>query len=40
MIEEMRVWNIVRSPEEVRKGMEMDDGRGPGMCSKLGVQCH
>lgn len=28
LIEEMRVWNIVRTPEEIRKGMEMDDGRG------------
>jgi hypothetical protein len=33
VMEEMRIWNVVRTPEEIRKGMEMDDGRGPGLLS-------
>lgn len=30
VIEEMRVWGVVRSAEQIRAGMDADDGRGPG----------
>lgn len=30
LIEEMRVWRVVRTPEEIRQGMVADDGRGAG----------
>lgn len=29
-IEEMRVWKVVRTPEQIRQGMIADDGRGAG----------
>jgi len=28
LIEEMRIWRVVRTPEEIRLGMVADDGRG------------
>lgn len=30
LIEEMRVWRVVRTPEQIRQGMIADDGRGSG----------
>ncbi|KXZ56241.1 hypothetical protein GPECTOR_1g21 [Gonium pectorale] len=30
VIEEMRLWRVVRTPEQIAAGMEADDGRGPG----------
>jgi hypothetical protein len=30
LIEEMRVWRVVRTPEQIRQGMIADDGRGAG----------
>ena len=30
VIEELRVWRVVRSAQQIREGMEADDGRGPG----------
>eukprot|EP00879_Flechtneria_rotunda_P000467 GHRR01000568.1.p1 GENE.GHRR01000568.1~~GHRR01000568.1.p1 ORF type:complete len:1094 (+),score=373.48 GHRR01000568.1:402-3284(+) len=30
LIEEMRIWKVVRTPEEIRQGMVADDGRGAG----------
>lgn len=29
-IEEMRVWRVARTPEQIRAGMDSDDGHGPG----------
>lgn len=30
VIEEMRIWRVARSAEQIRQGMDADDGRGPG----------
>jgi hypothetical protein len=30
VIEEMRVWKVVRSADQIKEGMDADDGRGPG----------
>ncbi|KAJ9505103.1 hypothetical protein QJQ45_027561 [Haematococcus lacustris] len=30
VVEEMRLWRVVRTPEEIRQSMAADDGRGPG----------
>ena len=30
VIEELRVWRVVRSAQQIREGREADDGRGPG----------
>lgn len=30
LMEEMRVWRVVRTQEEIREGMIADDGRGGG----------
>ena len=30
VIEELRVWRVVRSAQQIRDGMEADNGRGPG----------
>ena len=30
MIEELRIWKVVRTAQQIREGMESDDGRGPG----------
>ena len=30
VIEELRVWRVVRSAQQIREGMEADVGRGPG----------
>lgn len=27
LIEEMRIWKVVRTPEQIRQGMVADDGR-------------
>lgn len=32
VIEQMRVWRVVRTAEQIREGMDADDGRGPGVC--------
>jgi hypothetical protein len=37
VIEEMRLWRVARSPEQIRAGMEADDGRGPGGFDSPGV---
>ena len=30
VIEELRIWRVVRTAQQIRDGMEADDGRGPG----------
>lgn len=36
VIEEMRVWKTVRTPEQIRTAMAADDGRGPGRWWRAG----
>jgi hypothetical protein len=31
VIEEMRLWKVVRTPAQIRESMRADDGRGPGV---------
>ena len=37
VIEEMRLWRVARSAEQIRSGMEADDGRGAGGFDSPGV---
>ena len=37
VIEELRIWRVVRTARQIRLGMEADDGRGPGMGRGPGV---
>ncbi|MEW5305376.1 MAG: hypothetical protein WDW36_007919 [Sanguina aurantia] len=37
VIEQMRLWRVVRTPEQIMEGMDADDGRGAGGFDKPGV---
>lgn len=37
VIEEMRIWKVARTAEQIRLGMDADDGRGPGGFDSPGV---
>jgi hypothetical protein len=30
VVEEMRVWRVVRTAQQIKEGMDADNGRGPG----------
>lgn len=37
VIEQMRLWRVVRTPEEIMAGMDADDGRGAGKENSLSL---